>query len=60
MSEKQQIAALADKLDLLINQYRHEFDLTYASVVGVLTIKIQLLCQEADDHSHGSDLGGSA
>lgn len=49
MTEKEQIEKLADALDKFIDEYRAEFDLTYASVVGVLQMKIHLLCQEAEN-----------
>lgn len=47
MEEKEQTNAFADDLDRLVDRYRNEFDMTYASVVGALQMKIHLLCQEA-------------
>jgi len=49
MTEKEQIDKLADAIDALINEYRVEFDLTYASVVGVLQMKAHLLMREAEE-----------
>lgn len=48
MSESDQVQALSDELDALIDHYRAEFDLTYASVVGVLHMKQHLLCVESE------------
>lgn len=47
MSEKEQIEAFADDLDRLVDRYRREFDLSYASVIGTLNMKAHLLCAEA-------------
>jgi len=47
MNEKEQIQAFADDLDRLVDRYRGEFDLSYASVVGTLNMKAHLLCSEA-------------
>lgn len=51
MSEAEQIKHLADKVDALIDHTRNEYDMTYAAVVGVLQMKIHLLCKEATDNS---------
>lgn len=51
MTEREQIDEFSNKLDELVNQYRSEFDLTYASVVGTLQMKAWLLCQEAEQRS---------
>ena len=39
----------ARELDALIDHYRAEFDLTYAQVIGTLTIKCITLATENDD-----------
>lgn len=46
MNDKQQIAALSDELDRLILRFTDEFDLTAASVIGILQYRIHLLCQQ--------------
>lgn len=43
------IQQFANEIDNLIERCRLEYDLTYAEAVGVLTMKIQLLCQEAEE-----------
>lgn len=47
MDEKDQIKQFADELDNLVDRFRDEYDLTFASAVGVLQMKIHLLCEEA-------------
>lgn len=49
MNHTEQITAFADDIDRLVERYRNEFDLTYASVIGVLFMKAHLLCNEAGD-----------
>lgn len=49
MSDNDQIKAFADELDNLVERYRKEFDITYAGVVGALTMKAHLLMSEAED-----------
>jgi hypothetical protein len=51
MTDKEQITAFADAIDRLVEDYRAEFDLTYAAAVGVLQMKIHLLCEEAGERS---------
>jgi len=48
MDNDQQVMALADDLDRLIERYRVEFDLNFASVVGVLEAKKWFLIREAE------------
>lgn len=48
MSDDQQVMALADDLDKLIERYRVEFDLNFASVLGVLEAKKWFLIREAE------------
>ena len=47
MTDKQQTEHLADELDKLIRRFCAEYDLTYAVAVGVLQMKIHLLCAQA-------------
>lgn len=47
MSEAEQVKAFANELDLLVERYSNEFDLTYAAAVGVLFMKAHLLCDDA-------------
>jgi len=51
VDQQSQTSAFADDLDCLIERYRQEFDVTYASVVGVLFMKAHLLCQEAENEN---------
>jgi len=48
MDNDQQVMALADELDKLIQRYRFEFDLNFASVLGVLEAKKWFLIREAE------------
>lgn len=47
MTDKEQTDAFADELDKLVERFRQEFEMSYASVCGVLHLKIHLLFQEA-------------
>jgi hypothetical protein len=47
MDESQQITHFANDLDALINRYRSEYDLSYASIIGVLFARMHYLCDEA-------------
>ena len=50
MTEQEQQAALSVELDGLINRYINEFEMTYASFVGVLTMKAtEMTIWSADD-----------
>lgn len=51
MSESEQINHFADELDVLITRYRSEYEITYASIIGVLQMKSYLLCNEASERS---------
>jgi len=51
MTEKEQTDHFADDLDKLVDRYRSEYEITYASIVGVLQMKSHLLCEEASDRS---------
>lgn len=47
MTESEQTQHLADELDKLVERFRQEYEVTYASVVGVLHMKALLLCLES-------------
>lgn len=49
MSEREQIVHLGNEIDRLVDRFRTEYDLSYASVVGVLQMKCWLLMAEAAD-----------
>lgn len=49
MSDNEQIKHFGDEVDKLVDRFRTEYDLSYASVVGVLQMKIHLLCSEAEE-----------
>ena len=52
MSDREQINAFYKDLDRLIDRYRHEFEMPYATAVGCLTMKATQLTVEvleADD-----------
>lgn len=51
MSEKEQIDHFANELDSLVNRFRTEYEMTYASIVGTLQMKAHLLCVEAEDRA---------
>lgn len=57
METSQQINAFAGDLDSLVHRFRYEFDLSYASVIGVLTLKAHALCAESlnGDDEEGDD-----
>lgn len=46
MTEQEQISHLQNDIDALIERYRKEYSLTYASVIGALMMKVHLLCME--------------
>ncbi len=49
MTETEQIDRFSDELDALVGSYSQEYDVSYAAVIGALTMKIHLLCAEAQD-----------
>lgn len=51
MNEKEQIQHLSDDLRRLIQRYRREYEITYASVIGVLHVTAFELLHDA----HGED-----
>lgn len=44
--DAEQIRHFQNELDKLIHHYRHEYNITYASVIGVLFACAQLLVDE--------------
>ena len=40
---------LSDEIDRLVDRFRMEYEMTYAEAVGVLFMKAQLLCEEAEE-----------
>lgn len=55
MDSREQTRRFAAALDALVDQYRSEFDLTFAEVVGVLQIKSHLLCAECAEGATGDE-----
>lgn len=55
MTEKEQTDHFANEIDRLVDRYRSEYEMSYASVVGVLQMKIHLLCDEASERSDEVD-----
>lgn len=52
MNHQAQIDALADELEAVLNRFREEFDIPYASAIGVLeTLKFDLLQEMLEDES---------
>ena len=49
MSEKEQIEHLDQELIRLIERFRKEYNLSYASVIGTLHLRAHILAQEAID-----------
>ena len=46
---KNGIEYLGDEIDRIVDYARVEYDLTYAEIVGVLSMKGWLMMQEADE-----------
>jgi len=60
MTQAQQIDQLVNELDILINRFAEEYDLPYATTIGVLQLKIielanQAADDEANDHQDAQD-----
>jgi hypothetical protein len=55
MNEADQTHAFANAIEKVISHYRDEFDLTYAAIIGVLTIQTQALCAEALEDEEDED-----
>lgn len=51
MSEIEQIDHFSNELDALVNRFRDEYDISYASVIGILHMKAHTLCGEAEDRA---------
>lgn len=47
MTEREQIIHFSNDLDKLVDRYRSEYELTYASTIGALQMKIHTLIQDA-------------
>lgn len=47
MSDKEQTDHFANDVDALVERYRSEYEMSYAATIGVLQMKIHLLCAEA-------------
>lgn len=50
-----QTTHFANDLEALITRYRHEYDITYAQLVGVLQLQVHLLCRETAERSDEQD-----
>lgn len=46
MTNLEQTTAFSNDVDKLVERYRQEFDMTYATVIGVLTMKSHCMTQE--------------
>jgi len=55
MTEKEQTDRFCHDLDNLVERYRNEYEMTYASVVGALHMKAWLMCQESTEQEHAED-----
>jgi hypothetical protein len=51
MTDKNQTEHFANEIDGIIDRARSEYDLSYAAIVGVLQMKIHLLCDEASERA---------
>lgn len=49
MDAKDQIDHLENDLEIIIERYRKEYDLSYAAIVGVFMLKVHQLSVEAYD-----------
>ena len=49
MTEKDQVTHFVNDLNALVDRYRSEYDLTYASLVGALHIVTHDLCIEMSE-----------
>jgi len=46
MDDLQQCNAFGEEIEKVINRFRGEFDLSYASVIGILFAKAQMMTNE--------------
>lgn len=56
---KNGIEYLGDEIDRIVDYARKEYDLTYAEIVGVLSMKGWLMMQEADERRDEVEGGAS-
>lgn len=47
MSEQEQFTRFCDRLDVLVNEFSDEYDLSYAAIVGAPQMKAHNLCAQA-------------
>lgn len=47
MTDTEQLNHFGDDLDRLIERYRNEYDISFAAVIGALTVKATMLTLEA-------------
>lgn len=47
MTEREQAQAFADDRDRLIDRYAEKFDISYTSIIGVLTMKVHELVNQS-------------
>jgi hypothetical protein len=54
MTDKEQTGNFAEDLDRLVDRYAKEYDMSYASVIGALQMKVFTLCTDAYDEGDQS------
>lgn len=55
MTDSDQTEAFNDTLDSTIDRFTQEFDLTYASVIGVLVMKVVELTLQSGIHENNQE-----
>lgn len=55
MDAAEQIAHFESDLDNLVERYRKEYDISYASMIGMLHLKAHILCVEANEDDEAGD-----
>lgn len=55
MTAHEQTSAFAKDIDKLVHRYREEFDLNYASAIGVLFMKAHALSEESAEEAYLAD-----
>jgi len=58
MTARKQIEAFDVELNALITRTAQEYDLSYASVIGVLQLRIHTLCKDAEEEPNKDDEDG--
>ncbi len=53
MTDQEQQFHFADELDKLVDRFRQEYDVSYASIIGTLHMKAHLICAEAAERGDG-------